>query len=146
MAPTVVLNQSLTAHTNMNTASISNQLASTTTTNLHGFDIYQITTVGASEETIRTLVHIPISAPTYRKALITKTFFRQILNHTISLSVSISDLVSTVAIYFDMSTTMAEKEAEAVAISFRDSIICVDNMVGVEFFDPKEKAVTTDDP
>ena len=104
----MVLNLSPTAHTNMNTASISNQSASTTFTNLHGFDIYQMTTVGASEETIRTLVHIPISAPTYRNALITKNFFRQILNHTISLSVSISDLVSTVAIYFDMSTAQGE--------------------------------------
>ena len=44
----------------------------------HGFGVYQLTPVGESDATIRTLVPIPVSALPYRKALIAKFFFRQI--------------------------------------------------------------------
>ena len=43
----------------------------------------------------------------------------------------ISDLVSTVALYFYMNTMMANREAEVVTILISDSIFCVDNAFGV---------------
>ena len=56
------------------------------------------------------------------KAFIAKIFFRQILGYADSPSISSSDLVSTVASYFDISTAMTEREAETTAISIRNSI------------------------
>ena len=41
---------------------------------------------------------------------------------------------------------MAEREAEAAAISIRDSILCVDNMSSVGFLASQGKFVTIDDP
>ena len=112
----------------------------------HCFGVYQLTAVGASTATIRTLVPVSISAPPYRKALIAKLFFKQILGHAGSPSISCSDLVTTVATYFDMSTAMAEREAETAADSIRDSVFNVDNMTGVGFLNSKGKPVTITDP
>ena len=41
-----------------------------------GFGVYQLTSVVASDATIRILVSIPISALPYRKAIIAKLLFR----------------------------------------------------------------------
>ena len=73
-------------------------------------------------------------------------FFRQILGYTDSPSISISALVSTVAWNFDMSTAIAEHEAETAAVSIRDSFLCVDNISGIGFFDSTGKSVTITDP
>lgn len=94
-----------------------------------------MTTVCARNATIRTIVTFPISAFSYRKALIAKILFRQILGYTDCSSISISALVSTATACFDMSTAMAEHEAEAVEISIRDSICCVNNKSCVGFLD-----------
>ena len=145
MAPTAVLDQFTTARTTINTTSFSNQTTSARSNDSYGFRNYQLTTVGASEAIIHTLVSVPISAPPYRNALIAKIFFRQILGHTASPSIPISDLVSTVATYFNMSTEMAEIDAKIAADSIRDSIFRVDNMTGVGYLNSKEKSVTIDD-
>ena len=63
-----------------------------------------------------------------------------------SPSITISELVSNIASYFDMSSAIAEREAEVADISVRDSIFCVDNMSGVGFFDSAEMSVTITDP
>ena len=105
-----------------------------------------MTTVGASDTIIRTLVSVPISAFPYCKVLIAKLVIRQILSYNDSPSISMSDLVSTVASYFDMSTAIAEREVAAAAISIRDSICCIDNMSGVSFLDSNGKSVTVADP
>ena len=104
MVPTTILDQSTTIHTVINTASLSNQSVSTRSNDSHGFGVYQLTTIGASEATIRTLVPVPISAPLYCKALIAK-IFHQIFGHAVSLSILISDLVSTVATFVSESVT-----------------------------------------
>ena len=82
--------ESTTTRTAMTTALINNQSVPARSTDQHGFGVYQLTTVGSSEATIRTLVPVSISALPYRKALIAKLFFRQILGHAGSPSISCS--------------------------------------------------------
>ena len=81
------------------------------------FGIYQQTSVGSGDVTTRTLVPVAISAEPYRKALIAKLFFRQILSLADAPSVSCSDLMTTVAFYFSINTGSSEREADA-SISF----------------------------
>ena len=111
MSPTAVLNKSPTTHTKMNTTMINNQSTSIPSTNSHGFGFYQLTTVGASDETILTLVPVPINPPLYWKALVAMFFFPQTLDHVDTSFISISNLVSTIATYFDIYTTMTERKA-----------------------------------
>ena len=91
--------ESTTTRTAMTTALNNNKSVPARSTAQHGFGVYQLTTVGASKATIRTLVPVTISAPPYRKALIAKFVFRKILGHAGSPSISCSDLVTSVAIY-----------------------------------------------
>ena len=107
---------------NPSAVGVSPQISSAPYFDSHGFGVCQLTTVGTSDATIRTLVLIPISASPYRKVLIAKIFFRQIFGYADSPSISINDLVSTVSLYFDMSTATAEWEAEAAAIAICDSL------------------------
>ena len=51
------------------------QNSSTPSSDSHGFDVYLLTTVVASDSTIRTVVLILISDPHLYKALIAKLFF-----------------------------------------------------------------------
>ena len=103
-------------------------------------------TVGASDASICTRVLVSISAFPYRNTLIAKMLFRQILGYADSPSISISDLVSTVVSYFDMSTAMAERETKAVAISICDPIFYVDNISGFDFLTSKEESIIMNDP
>ena len=146
MTPTAVLSESTTTYTAINTASNNNQSIPTRSTDQHGFGVYQLTTVGASDATIRTLVPVSISTSLYRKALITTLFFRQILGYTESPSVSFSNLVTTVATYFDTSTAITERVAETAVDSIRGSIFRVSNMIGFGFLNFKGKSVTITDP
>ena len=57
----------------------------------------------------RTLVPDAISAEPYRKALIAKLFFHQILSLTDPPTVSFNDLLAIVAAYVDINTGSAEK-------------------------------------
>ena len=93
------------------------QTATVSSSDSNIFGVIQLTPVGANDANIRTLVPVNISILLYRKALIAKLFFRQILGYADSPSISVSDLISTVASYFDMSTAMAEREAESASIS-----------------------------
>ena len=104
-----------------------------------------MTAIGAGDVIIRTLVPVPISPP-YRKALITKSLFCQILGHEASPFIFFSDLVTTVATYFDMSTAMTERETKPAADSIRYSIFRVTNMFGVGFLNFKEKSLAIIDP
>ena len=122
------------------------QISSVSSSDLQGFGVFQLTTVGASDATIRTLVPVSISVFPYRKVLIATLFFLQILGSADCPSISISDLVSTVASYFDMSTAMAKRETELMAIFVRDSIFLVDNMSVVGFLYLTGKSVTINDP
>ena len=83
------------------------------------FVVYQLTTVGSSDFSKRTLVPVAISAVPYRKALITTIFFRQILALADTLPVSFSTLMTTVASYFSLNTDATEREVEAAV-----AIIC----------------------
>ena len=105
-----------------------------------------MTLVGESDTTIRTFVPIPIRILPYRKALIAKLFFHQILGYADSPSIFVRDLVSTVASYFDTSTAMSQWEVEIASLSIRGSIFCVANMSGVGFLDYTGKSVTISDP
>ena len=104
-------------------AGVSPQTATVSSSDPNSFSVYQLTPVGLSDATIGTLVPVNISALPYRKALIAKLFFRQILGYADSPSISVSDLISIVASYFDMSTAMAEREVESASISIRGSIL-----------------------
>ena len=121
------------------------QITTVASSDLHCFGVYQLTPVRASGATIRILVLVPISALPYRKALIAKLFFRQILGYVDSPSIFVNDLVSTVTSYFDMSTVMTEREVEAASISIRDSIFSVANLSGVGFLDSTGKYVSISD-
>ena len=88
---------------------------------LANFGVYMQTPVGLSELSIRTLVSGPISAEPYRKALIVKLFFHQILSLTDSPSVFVNDLMAIVAVYLDINTGSAEREAEAATNSISRS-------------------------
>ena len=88
---------------------------------LENFGVYRQTPVELSELSIRTLVPVPISAEPYHKTLIVKLFFHQILSLADSPSVSVNDLMTTVAAYFDINTGSAEREAEAAAQSISRS-------------------------
>ena len=96
---------------------------------IHGFGVYHLTSVGASDATIRNLVHVSVSASSYHKSLIAKLSFPQILGYVDLSSISISDLASTVASYFDMSTAIAEISATL--------FFYVDDMSGVGFLTSK---------
>ena len=101
---------------------LSNKNVSTLTAGISGsalsnFGLYQHTSVGLSELSIRTLILDAISAETYGKVLIGKISFHQILSLSDSPSVSFNDLMTTIASYFDINTGSAEKEAEAAAQS-----------------------------
>ena len=63
----------------------------------------------------------PISEEPYRKVLIEKLFYYQILYITDSHSVSVNALMATVAVYFDINSGFAEREAGAVAKSISRS-------------------------
>ena len=63
MTPIAVLNDFIITHTTITTASHNIQLVPARSDDLHGFDIYQSTILGAGDATICTLVTVPISSP-----------------------------------------------------------------------------------
>ena len=116
MAPTAVLIL-LTDYTtdtmtspanNNNNNNIMNLGGSNNGSSLATFGVYMQTPVELNELSIRTLVPVPISAEPYRKALIAKLFFHQILSLMNSTSATFYDLLATVAAYFDIITGSAE--------------------------------------
>ena len=146
MAPTAVLDDSTTTRITMTTASHNTQSIPTRSNDQHVFGVHQLMAIGASNAIIRPLVPVPISAFPYCKALITKLFFRQILGHAASPSISFSDLVTSVDIYFDMSMAITEREVEKAVDSIRDSSFHVTNMFTVGFLNSKGKKVAITDP
>lgn len=82
------------------------------------FGAHQQTLVGSSDVSIRALVPAVISAAPYRKALVYKIFFRKILAFTDTLSVSFSNLMTTVVSYFFLNTSAVRKNAENLLLPF----------------------------
>ena len=117
--------------TTNNNKDITNLDGNNSGSTLANFGVYIQTPVGLSEFPIRTLVSDPISAESYHKVQIAKLFFHQILSLTDSSSVSVNDIMATVATYFDINTGSAEREAEAAAKSISRSFFHVSNLVGV---------------
>ena len=78
------------SHTNHNYSSLTDFTGGPSTSH---FGVYQQTSVGTGDVTIRTLIPVAISAEPYRKALIAKLFFRQILPLADATYVSFSDLI-----------------------------------------------------
>ena len=157
MAPSVVFIQPLTTHTqttltmsSTNTDDRSNNYlsltASTSGPRSSHFGIYQQTSVGSKEVTIRTLVPAVIFAEPYRKALIAKMFFRQILFLADAPSVSFSDLMTTVALYSSINTGSSEREAEAAVTSIRSVFFRVTKLQEVGFADTSGKSIKLLDP
>ena len=110
------------------------------------FDVYQQASVGSGNVTTRTLVPAPISADPYRKTLIAKLFFCQIISLINTPSVSFSDLMTTVASYFPLNTGSAEREAEAAVICIRSAFFRVSNLQRVGFADVSGKPIQVPDP
>ena len=99
-----------------------------------------------NELSIRTLVPDPTSAEPYRKALIIRLLFRQILTLADSPSVELNDLLSTVASYFTINTGSAEREADTAAQSIFQSFFRVYNLTGVAFSDASGKSIKVSNP
>ena len=152
MALSAALIQSSTTHTPTNrtmsstiTSDGSNNYSSLTASTggprTSHFGIYQQTDV-----TIRTLVPAAISVEHYRKALITKFFFRQILPLADATYVSFSDLMTTVALHFSINTGLSKRESDAAVISIRSNFFRVTNLQGAGFADTSGKIVKVPDP
>ena len=132
MAPSAVLLQPLTiptppnltnlimssSHTNHNYSSLTDFTGGPSTSH---FGVYQQTSVGTSDVTMRTLVPSAIGAEPYRKELIAKLFFRQILPLTDATYVSFSNLITTVSLYFSINTGSSERESAAAVVSIRSN-------------------------
>ena len=130
---------------NNNNNNITNIGGSNSGSTLANFGVYMQTPVRLSELLIRTLVPDPISGEQYRKALIAKLFFHQILSLTDSPSISVNDFMVTVAAYFDINTGSAEREAEAAAKSISRSFFHVSNLIGVTFSNPSGQPIKVTD-
>ena len=133
MAPTAVISFFTTTHTTIMTTS-NNTLQQNNNSTIGGsgcsvastFGVYQQTAVGLSDLSIRTLVSDPISAEPYRKALIAKLFFYQILSLADSPFVELNDLLSTIASYFSISTGSDERDTDTAAQSIsRSFFVCL---------------------
>ena len=149
MTPTAVLDDSTTTQPTMNIASHNNQSILARSNDPHGFGVYQLTTLGASNATIHTLIPVLISAlppPILSIPLRRAPFPPQILRHAASPSISISDLVTTVGTFLDMEIAIAERDTETVADFICNSIFRVTIMIGVGFINSKGKSITIDDP
>ena len=79
------------------------------------FCVYQQNLFGLNEISIYTLVSDTTSAEPYRKALIIKLFFRQILPLSENASVFFSDMMTTAASYFSTNTGFTARETESTA-------------------------------
>ena len=156
MAPSAVLLKSSTtltppnltnltmssSHTNHNYSSLTDFTGGLSTSH---FGVYQQTSVGTGDVTIRTLVPAAISAEPYRKALIAKLFFRQILPLADATYVSFSDLMTTISLYFSINTGSSERESAAAVTSIRSHFFLVTNLQGVGFADTSGKPVKVPD-
>ena len=129
----------------INNNNISNLGGGSSGSTFANFGVYQQIPVGLSELSIRTLVSDNNSAKSYRKALIAKLFFHQILSLTDSSSVFCNDLLATIAAYFEINTGSAEREAEAAAQSISRSFFRVSNLIGVTVSDSSGKPIKVPD-
>ena len=131
MAPTVVLIQLMPTQIAMKTTTNNKHSASIASNNasiLCYFDVYQQTSGGFNKILIRALVPVAISIEPYRKVLIVKLFFRQILPLFNTLFVSFNNLMTAVASYFSINTESTEREVEASAASIRKAFFNVSNV------------------
>ena len=110
------------------------------------FGVYQQTAVGAGDVSIRTLIPAAISAAPYRKVLIVKLLFHQILALTNTPSTSFNDLMTTVALYFPLNIGAAEREVGRTVAFIRSNFFHVSNLQGVGFFDYSGQPITVPDP
>ena len=149
MTPTSVLYQLTTTTTAMNTTTnniLSAYIDNTSVLNSASFfEVFQGTTIGSSELTIRTIVPPDISAELYRKAMIAILFFRRIISLSSSPSVSISDMTATVAAYFPLPTGSTEREAERIVDSIRHASFHVDSLQGIVYLDSSGKLTLVSD-
>ena len=90
---------------------------------------------------IRTLVPGPIRAEPYRKTLIDKLFFCQILSLVDSPSIKFNKLLFTIASYFSISTGFTERDADTAAQSISRSFFLIFNLTGVVFLDLTGKMI-----
>ena len=81
----------------------------------------------------------------YRKALITEMMLHQILALSDTTSVSFSDLMTTVASYFDFNTESATKEVETVVARVRTDLFCVNNLQDISFSNAPGNRMTVPD-
>ena len=129
----------------INNNNISTLGASSSGSTFANFGVYQQTPIGLSEHSIRTLVPDNINAEPYRKVLITKLFSHHILSLIDSPTVSLNDLMATVAACFDINTGSAEYEVEIAAPSISCSFLQVSNLIGVTISNSSGKSIKVPD-
>ena len=125
MTPTAVLIQPTTTTTIM-TSTASNILSKNDFSLSNGtngptsshFGVYQQTMVRSSDVSIQKLVPAAISTAPYCKALIAKFFFHQIIDFPNTPSVSLSNLMTTVASYLSLNTDVTERKVEKLFLPF----------------------------
>ena len=140
MVSTAVLDKLTTTTIKMTTTTNNNlsvYIANTSVVNsVYFFGVFQDTVVGSSDLTIRTIVPPTISAEPYRKVMIAILFYRRILSLSSSPSVYLGDLTATIAAYFALLTSSAER----IVDSIHHDYFHVNILRGIGFLESSGKA------
>ena len=152
ITPTVVLTFLPTTHstvtsniTTTNDNNVSNLTVCNSGATASNFDMYQQTSIDSNEISIRTLVLDAISTETYRKSLISKLFFQQILSLSTNPFVSFSDFMATVVSHFGINSGSVERETESAALSILNTFFRVSNLQVVPFGNVSGKCIKVPD-
>ena len=105
----------------------------TSGTNIVSFGSFKLLKVGCRDGTIRVPSAILMSEKPYRKAMVADSFFREVKALTVDSVFSSTDLVATIATYFDFNTSSAEIEAATAAERIRATIFQVEYLTGLGF-------------
>ena len=92
------------------------------------FGVYQQTSVGTGDVTIRTLVPVAISPEPYRKPLIAKLCFRYVVLLADKTYFSFKDFMTTISLYFSINTGSSERESETTVTFIRYNYFRVTNL------------------
>ena len=104
-----------------------------------------MTPISSIDFTIHTLIPPAIRIKPYRNAMLTTLFLRQTINIFYSSFITISDLITTITLYFDINTGSAESKAERATDRIDQAFFAMTNLYSVRFFTSAGKSATNTD-